>query len=300
MIIIRKVILLILAALLSEGHCNAAQKVLTLQSFRIAPYEEAVKGIRSVVGENVKKLVLSEMEGIDVAKAVRDERPDVIVAIGIDALTRVRKIRDIPIVYLMVFDPQNNLTDGTNMTGIGIHVGPERQLTSLIDAMPQVKRVGTLYNPSKSGALFRRVQTTARSLGIDLVAREVRSPREVPSLVEGMKGDIEAFLMLPDTTVVTPETVEYLFLFSLKSGIPIVAFSDKYVEMGALMALDVDPHDLGRQCGEIVRKILSGTSPGRIPRSEPRSAVLTVNGRIARKLGIPLNDDALARARLIR
>lgn len=297
---IRFLFALIFIMLLLAGSGEAAQKVLILQSVRVAPYEEAVKGLRSVASGSVKRLVLSDLEGVDIAKAVRNERPDVIVAIGTDAMIRVKRIKDIPIIYLMVFDPQNTLTVGSNITGIGIHVAPDRQLASAQKVMPRLKRVGTLYNPSQSGALFRKTQATARSLGIDLVAREVRSSRDVLKVIEGMKGDIEAFLMLPDTTVVTPDTVEYLLLFSLKNRIPIITFSDKYVEMGAIMALDVDPYDLGRQAGEMVRKIQSGTSPESIPRSDPRSAVITINSKIARKLGLTLNEEGLGRARVIR
>lgn len=282
------------------GTGEAAQKILVLQSVRVAPYEEAAKGIRSVIAGNIKKLVLSDLEGIDVAKAVRDERPDVIVAIGTEAMNRVKRIKDTPIVHLMVFDPQNSLTSGSNITGIGMHVAPERQLVSAQKVMPRLKHVGTMYNPARSGALFRKTQATARSLGIELVAREVRSSRDVLNQAEGMKTDIEAFLMLPDATVLSPETVEYLLLFSLNNRIPIIAFSDKYVEMGALMALDVDPYDLGRQAGEMVRKIQSGTSPENIPRSDPRSAVVTINSKIARKLGLSLREEALDRARVIR
>ncbi|WP_238378985.1 MULTISPECIES: ABC transporter substrate-binding protein [Geobacter] len=282
------------------GTSQAAQKVLVLQSLRVAPYEEAAKGVRSVVAGNFRKLVLSDLDGLDVAKAVRDERPDVIVAIGTEAMNRVKRIKDTPIVYLMVFDQHNSLTTGSNITGIGMHVAPERQLVSAQKVMPRLKRVGTLYNPARSGALFRKSQATARSLGIDLVAREVRSSRDVLNLVEGMKGDIEAFLMLPDATLLTPEAIEYLLLFSLNNRIPIITFSDKYVQMGALMALDVDPYEVGRQAGEMVRKIQSGTSPESIPRSEPHGAVITINSRIARKLGLSLNEEALSRAKVIR
>lgn len=300
LLIARMALALLLTLWSFAGTGEAAQKVLVLQSLRVAPYEEAVKGVRSVVTGNVKKLVLSDLDGIDVAKSVRDERPDVIVAIGTEAMNRVKRIKDTAIVHLMVFDPQGTLTEGANITGIGMHVAPERQLLSAQKVMPRLKSVGTLYNPSRSGALFRKAQATARSAGINLVAREVRSSRDVMHLAEGMKHEIDAFLMLPDATVLTPDTVEYLLLFSLNNRIPIITFSDKYVEMGALMALDVDPYDLGRQAGEMVRKIQSGTSPESIPRSDPRSAAITINSKIARKLGLSLNEDALGRARVIR
>lgn len=286
--------------MLLAGTGEAAQKVLALQSYRVAPYEEALLGATSVMGASVKKLVLSEIEGIDIAKKIRQERPDVILAIGSDALARVRKIKDTPIVYLMVLDPLDSLTNGDNITGISMNVAPERQMASFQSVMPRLKRVGLLYNPARSSQLFRKAQSAARGLGIEVVAREVRSSREVFSLLEGMKGEIDAFWMLPDSTVVTPETVELLLLHCLNQRIPVLTFSDKYVEMGALIALDLDPYDLGRQAGEQVRKILSGTPLRNISRTDPRSTVLTVNAKIARKLGIPLSEETMGRARVIR
>lgn len=293
-------ILLILVITLLAAPCEAAQKILALQSVRVVPYEEALRGVRSVVSGTVKRVVISEMEGVDVARMVRDERPDVILAIGAEALARVKRVKDTPIVYLMVLDPQSTLTSGENLTGVGMNVPPERQLAALQSLMPRLRKIGIPYNPSRSGILARKAQAAARSLGIEPVARELRSARDVVPVAEGMKGEVDALWMLPDTTVVTPESIEFLLLFSLTNRIPILTFSDKYVQMGAIMALDIDPYDLGRQGGDLVRRILSGTPVEQVQRAEPRSIVMTVNAKVARKLGLTLSEEALGRARVIR
>lgn len=119
-------------------------------------------------------------------------------------------------------------------------------------------------------------------------------------VAEGLKGEVDAIWMLPDTTVVTPESIEFLLLFSLTNRIPILTFSDKYVQMGAIMALDIDPYDLGRQGGDLIRRILSGAPVEQVQRVEPRSMVMTVNAKVARKLGLTLSEEALGRARVIR
>lgn len=297
----RLFLVIILLLVPFANSAEAVQRVLVLQGVRVAPYDEAYRGIKGVLGGvSLKKLVLSDLEGIDIAKMIRDERPDVILAIGTEALLRLKRIKDTPIIYLMVLDQHNGLTSGSNITGISMVIPPERQLASLEGAVPRIKRVGLLYNPAHTGALARRAVAAARGLGIELVSHEVHSSRDVLPLVKNMKGEIDAFWMLPDVTVVTPETIEYLLLFSLNNRIPVLTFSDKYVEMGALMALDIEPVDLGRQAAELARKVLAGIPVDTIPRSDPRGAVLTVNLKIARKLGIPLREEALVRARLIR
>lgn len=289
---------MILTAL--AGFSEAAQKLLVLQSLRVMPYEETLRGVRSVFSGKYKRLVLSEMEGIDLARIVREERPDVILAIGTEALVKVKKIKDTPIVYLMAPDPPDAISSAENITGVTMNISPEKQLSSFLNALPAIKRVGLLYNPAKTGSLAKKAQTAARAMGIELIAREVRNPKDVFTLTESMKGSIDAFWMLPDTTVVTPETVEFILLFSLKNKIPVLTFSEKYVEMGAFMALEIDPYELGKQGGETVRKILAGYPAQNIPRSEPRGTVLTINNKVAKKLGISLSNELLGRAKTMK
>jgi putative ABC transport system substrate-binding protein len=285
---------------LSADLSQASQKILVLQSLRIQPYEDAYRGLRSVVTGSVKRLVVSELEGIDLAKMVRDERPEVIVAIGTEAAAKIRKIKDVPIVYLMVLDSATIFSDEGNITGVNLQLPPERQLASLQSVIPKAKRVGLLFNSDRSATFVSRARAAARSMGMELVTRDVHSPREVPLALEGLRSDIDAFWMIPDTGVVSSETVEYLLLFSLRNKIPIMTFSDKYVEMGALLALEIDPADLGRQAGEMTKKIMGGARVASLPRSDPRSSVLTINTKIARKLGISLSDEVVSRSRVIR
>ncbi|MDH5769432.1 MAG: ABC transporter substrate-binding protein, partial [Nitrospirota bacterium] len=250
---LKKFFILSLSLFLFQGIAEATHEVMVVKSFNIKPYNEALKGFKSVCDCRIKQFVLSEMEGLDVLKAVRDANPDLILAIGIDALTRVKRIRNIPIVYLMVPNPQNIILDEENITGVSMNIPSEKHLATLRDVLPKIKRVGLLYNPDRTGSFVKKAQLVAREMGIGLIAKEVNSAKEVPKLVNSMKGKINAFWMLPDTTVVTPETTEILLLFSLENKIPVMTFSDKYMEMGALMSLEVDTFDSGKQAGEMAQ-----------------------------------------------
>jgi putative ABC transport system substrate-binding protein len=270
-----------------------------VQSFNIKPYDEALKGFNSVCDCQIKRFVLSETEGIDVVKTIREARPDIILAIGTDSLIRVKKIKDIPIVYLMVPNPQTVISEEENITGVSMNIPPHNQLATLKDVLPGIKRVGLLYNPERTGFFVKKARLAANSMGIELLAKEVHSPKDVPALVNNMKGEINAFWMLPDTTVITPETAEFLLLFSLENKIPVLTFSDKYVEMGALLSIEVDAFDSGKQAGEMAHKILSGTNIKKVPETDPRKAVLSINLKIAKKLGITISKDIINKARII-
>ena len=104
-----------------------------------------------------------------------------------------------------------------------------------------------------------------------------------------MKEKIDVFWMLPDITVITPETVEFLLLFSFKNRIPLLAFSEKYLELGAFMSTGIDPFDMGAQAGEMANKILSGRQIKNVHQVLARKVVVSTNLMIAGKLGINLS-----------
>jgi len=115
-----------------------------------------------------------------------------------------------------------------------------------------------------------------------------------------MKGKADALWLLPDTTVVNPATIDLLLLSTLENKIPVLTFSDKYVEKGALLSLEVDAEDAGRQAGEMANRILAGVAVQGIENEDARGGILTVNMIVAKKLGISINGNVIKHARTIR
>ena len=285
----RTVLLTFLFSLLLSAAPAFAGDVLVLQSMRVKPFDDALRGFRSVCKADSKTVVVGDTEGTDLLRTVREERPRLILAIGADALQRVKKIRDIPIIYLMVLNPEKITAGWKNIVGVNMNIPPEKYL-SLMERLnlPKLK-VGVFYDPAKTGAFVKRIQQTARAREIEITAREVRHPQEVPELLVEMKGSCNLLWMLPDATVITPETVEFLLRFSQQNGTPVVTFAGKYVDTGALVSLDVDGFDLGKQGGEMANRILDGARVSDIPNTEARKAVIKINRKVANKLGINLH-----------
>lgn len=286
---LRKVFLIIIALILL-GSAAHARDVLVIQGLRVKPHDEAVRGFRSACDADARRLYLADLEGTDIVRLVREEQPRLILAIGPEALKKVRPIKNVPIVYLMVVNPQTIVKGNRNSTGVAMNVPPEKFFDLLTRISPKPRVVGLIYDPAKTGHLVKRAQQAARARGIELAAREVGSSREVPEALNGMKGAIDALLMLPDTTVVAPETVELFILASQENKVPVIGFAGKYVEMGALASLDIDGFDQGRQAGEMAVKILNGTDVADLPGTEARSATVKVNRGVAKKLGITLGS----------
>ncbi len=277
-----------LIGLLFTASDAFAADVLVLQSLRVKPFDDALRGFRSVCKGEIKTAVVSDLAGIDMVRLAREERPKAILAIGAEALQRVKKIRDIPIIDLMVLNPEKITGGARNVVGVDMNIPPEKYLGLMEHLDLPRLRVGILYDPAESGAFVRRVRQVAGSRGIEIAAREVRRARDVPALLSGMKGSVNVFWMIPDPTVLTMETVQCLLLFACQNRVPVVTFAGKYVDTGALVSLDIDGFDLGRQGGEMANRILAGVPLSELAGTGARKAVVKVNRKVAKKLGISL------------
>lgn len=273
----------------------AAWDVLVVQNFRAKPYSEALRGFRTSCNATVHELVISELNGEDVAAEVRRRKPDLILAMGMDALLKVRKIKEKPVVYLMVLNPSSALTGEANITGVSMEIPPDKQLALFRKGLPRLKRIGLIYNPKNTGHLVARALKAAERSGIELTALKANKNGDFPELLNSMKGNIDAYWMLPDSMTITPQSVEYLILFSMQNRIPVFTFSEKYLRIGAFLSLEINTFTMGKQAGEMARKILSGTSVVELSRADASDAILTVNHRVAQKLGISISSEAFSK-----
>jgi len=277
----------------------SAQQILVVRNQRFRPYSEALSVFRHVLDERFKGLDYIVREGKDAASTIRRKKPELVLAIGMDALYAVKNT-EIPVVCLMVILPSAGSLEEKNITGVSMTISPERQLSSLRRMIPGARRVGLLYDPKKSGAFVRKAQRVARGLRMHLLAKEVSHAKDVSRALGSLKGSIDAIWMIPDTTVVTPETAELIMLFSLENRLPVCAFSAKYLELGAFMSLDVSAFDMGKQAGELAVRILSGANVRDIQPVEADNPTLIVNESVARKLRIPLGDELRSKVRIFK
>jgi putative ABC transport system substrate-binding protein len=286
---IKKILSAVFLLVLFHGFAEAGEKVFAVQSAGIKPYEEAFDGFKSVYASGIERIILSDSQEKDIAREISRSRPDLILAIGKDALSVARTIRKVPVVYAMVLNPESLLSGQKEIRGVSMMIQPKSQLMALRNAVPGIRNIGLLYDPEKSGRFVREARNAAARMGLTLIDEEVKTSKDVPSALMGIQDRIDSFWMVPDTTVITPETVEFLLLFSFQRNIPVLTFSEKYLSLGALIATGVDPFDMGAQAGEMAKEILTGGSARNARQAHARKMVVSTNLMIAGKLGINLN-----------
>ena len=278
-----------------------AAEVAILKSADIAAYTQAVDSFKASMpapSTFVEYDLQGDIErGRKLARKIRASDATLVLAVGLKAaLVAKLEIVDIPVIYCMVLDPAKSGLSAPNMTGIMLEIPIERQLSAMRSVLPRLKRIGVLYDPEKTANLVDVARRQARALGLEVVARQVRSEKEVPTILRALLPEIEALWLIPDSTVLTEESLSFLLATALDANVPVIGFSSALARSGALVGLSVQYEDVGLQAGRLAKKILlENYRPFSTP-FPPDRVRLALNLKTARFLGITIPSEVVENA----
>jgi putative ABC transport system substrate-binding protein len=269
-----------------------AQGIAVLKSYDIAPINQALAGFVAACPEPITTYDLggstSDTRGI--IGRIMAAPPKLILAIGPQAAQVAKaEVHGIPVVFLLVRNPRKYGLEGDNIAGISLDVPIEEQLAMYKSLLPTLRVLGVIYDPEKTGALVKEAGEVAGKFGLRFLAAPVASQTEVPAALRSLLGKVDALWLLPDDTVVTPESLTFFLLTAFKQNLPVLTISDAFVEAGALASLSADYTDVGRQACQLSREIESGRLPPAQASIVPPTKVnITINLQTASQLGLVL------------
>jgi putative ABC transport system substrate-binding protein len=285
---------------LAPGSISAAEIVI-LKSADLAAYNQAVAGFKATMPPSTT-FTEYDMQG-DVARGqklarkIRASDAMLLLAVGVKAaLVAKLEIVDIPVIYCMVLDPAKHDLRAPNMTGIRLDIPIERQFTTMRSVLPPVKKIGVLYDPEKTGHLVEEARLIARAVGFEMMARAVHDGKDVPTALRALLPQIEALWLVPDSTVLTEDSLPFVMGTALDTNVPVIGFSSELVRSGALVGLSVNYEDVGRQASVLARKILSEPARSFTAMLPPERLRLSLNLKTARFLGIVIPPDVVSNA----
>lgn len=284
------------AALLALGaFADAAEtcRAVVVRSAQLQPHLEVVRGFKDASECSVREVTLRDNEG---PEKVLAKSPDIVITVGTSGLMKLKAISTLPLVYAMAVPAEALRCQSPNISGVSMDLSPATHLAAMRQLFPGKKRIGVIYDPRQTGAFFEEAVKAARAAGLELISQQVDAPSRVPSVLATMKDRIDIFWMLPDSTVVTDENVELLLGYSFREAVPIFTFSRKYVDMGAVASLDLDPYDIGVQIGELANRVRAGSGPVREYARAPR---LTLNRNVAEKMGFAITEEIIRKVKRI-
>mgnify|MGYP001474780965 CR=1 FL=1 len=302
---VKKYLPLIFLLLLAFAHSAWALDCVLLQSSPLKPYEEARQGFekswlgqrsatgpKSISGNTVTQVLLSEQQTTDgfvLKKQLQGAR--LVVAIGDQALEFARELREVPVVYLLA---PSAASLPKNFIGIEMRIQPSRQLAAINKALPKVRSIGVLYNPSQSGQWVQEALLSPVTSVQTLLFKKFDSQTNVPGALQELAGKVDAYWLLPDSQLTAPQVMGSLLEFSMKHRVPIISFSEKYLAQGAAVAVTFDTVDMGAQAAELGAQVVRDGLGKDIPAiTPPRKVRVMANPSVLERLGVSFAPNGI-------
>ena len=294
----RKIPLTIFYLIIFVVSCFSAEPavITVIKSKDIPFYNDALKGFKGAVEQGNRQVIYKEysLEKTDVVSIISNEKTNIFLTLGTPATkVAVKNVKDIPIVFSMVFDPERNGLKADNLTGVSLDIPVETQFEAIKGIIPKMGRVGVIYNPGENNTVISKAGKIAADMGFKLIPYPVSSTREIPE-IGNMKIDV--LWLIPDTIVCQPAIIQEILFDSLKRKIPVIGISPFYVKAGAVMALSCDYEDIGRQAGEAAERILIDENMPVTGVSAPRKTKLYLNAVTAETIGLTISKEIIDKA----
>ncbi len=115
--------------------------------------------------------------------------------------------------------------------------------------------------------------------------------KEVPQQLRMLLSESEALWLVPDSTVLTDESIRFILESALARQVPVVGFSSELTRLGALLSFSLDYGEVGRETGLLAKRILNGEQPLPLKPVPVQRIRITVNQKTARYLGIAIPKE---------
>jgi putative ABC transport system substrate-binding protein len=277
---------------------SAAMDIAILQSSDIAAYREAIAGLKATgpIGATYTEYdAQGDLElGKKLARKLRASNASVVVAVGLKAALAAKvEIVDVPIVYMMVLDPLKHQLTAANMTGTLLEIPFDRQVKIMRIFLPTLHQAGMLYDPSKNASRVKNAVEQAGIFDVQVKGLPVESEKDVPQQLRTLLSDVEALWLIPDSAVLTNESIPFILESALAHHIPVIGFSPEFTRLGALLSMSINYGDVGRDTGLLVKRILNGE--GLLPLNPVpiERLKITVNLKTAKFLGITFPNELM-------
>lgn len=236
--------------------------VLVLLDDRVPYHQLALAGARTTLPGRVHLIQFGEMTPSltrEILTALEDQ-PSAVLAIGEEAARAARSLaQEVPVVHVMVPDPRPGELASDNVCGIALIGGFDRQLERLARLDPDVKRIGTIYDPARLTNAVTRFREAAAEAGKTLVVGHVHQSEDFPAVLQEMAGkDLDAFVVLMDPEVYTAHNFALLRQFVEREDLFLVVPDASMAGPGKSFSFDPGFWESGAVAGRIVREIVEG------------------------------------------
>jgi putative tryptophan/tyrosine transport system substrate-binding protein len=231
---------------------------------------------------------------------------DVIVTLAPQAtLAAKHATQTIPIVFVAMGDPLASgvvaslARPGANLTGTTRMISEmsTKHVELLKETVPSLSKLAVLWNPTNSShqPALLAVDAAARSLSLQVLPLEVRSPAELDGIFAAITRErADGLLFIADPIFFIQ--LKRMADFAAANRLPAICNFIEFPKLGGLVGYAPSIPDEFRHAASHIDKILKGAKPAELPVEQPTRFQLVINLKTAKALGLEVPPSLLARA----
>lgn len=298
----RRVTLCCLAYLmLTPSIGNSAQKIIIIQSGSHGVYTQYTQALQEQVLRKIPNTAIKVVdfsEPTSSVNAIKSENADLYIAVGINAAESVAKIttqapKILGLIPRSAYEENNKLkiADCPPQTCkvLTLDQPIERQLRLLHAALPKAKNILILKN-GNSILTDAYTNDVAKKYSLALSYLKIESEDTLVTQLKTILPGIDVLLAIPDNSIYNSATARPILLTTYKYSVPIFAYSQSFIDAGAVVGLYSTPAQHARYAAELIEDGLAGFKKNHAQILPPKYFMVGTNQAVAKSLGLELPD----------
>jgi putative ABC transport system substrate-binding protein len=237
----------------------------------------------------------NKVKAMELARKLAAARYDMVIAVGTSAAVAVAKeVKDVPVIFSMVFDPiDSKIADswnssGNNTTGASPRV-PMEQLLENLKKLAPIKTLAVLYTPGEKNSeiQLKEVQAASMGLKIKILPVPVSNKEGIAAMLSEVLSRAEAVYLTGSNVV--GDSLSTIVNNATRAKVITISHLSDHVEKGVLLGVCADPRAVGRLAGTKAAKVLKGAKPSSLPIEMVSRFEVIVNMKTAKegKIEVP-------------
>ena len=212
---------------------------------------------------------------------------DIVVAISTpSAQAAVNNIKDKPIFFAAITNPESAGVLAENVTGISDRSPVEKQVELIKEILPETKKIGVVYNTSEQNSFYLtdEFKKEAEKNGYEVVIKGITNVNEIASALDTILPEIDVLYTTIDNTIAS--TYPLIIDKSKKANKPVIGATKNYVDQGALASEGISDYKVGYQTGEMIVRYLKGEDIKNMKFEVVRESERYINKEVAKNFKI--------------
>lgn len=282
----------------SLGFAQSNKILIVTSETTVFRYETIATEFKNVLQQNAYQTIEFGLDARTNSEAtlkqlIQQENPALIYCIGSQAYSLVHALG---VNKKLLFSGAINwrrLELGEGVYGIANELSSAQEVSLLHYFFPKIKRIGILYNDEFNREYVESIKKEALASGINVIGKPVSDVQEINEALIEVMPQVDMYWIIPDPIVLKDkDSVRQIFQAAQQYNKPVYAYSDVYIEQGAVLSISADIATIGRQAASLALMADQGKVPSGTVQS-PAGSTVTLNKCVLDTLKLQINQDAL-------